>query len=336
MSSNEHLFTHLSLGKVLSRTFSLFVDRIDVFMTLSAVVLVPATIFSVLIAVVVGMEVFVAGKMSPNDPDKQVQDMIDFLLNHIFVVFAVILLHVIISMVTTLVGEGAMVRATADMYAAQTQGWLTCAKLGMHHFCALLGASVLVGATLYGGLLVVVLIIWLGVKTSSGFLGFVGFIAAISYLAVAIFIFSSVMMIFPVVMIENKGPIIAIRRSIEISEGRRCYIFCAILILFVIRSIVAQLLQNIFTSDNPLASFFSAGGIIVAFLPDLLFLPLTSIMKTVLYTSIRVDKEGLTQDILQRQLVAPVAYSPPNTDYRQVSLMEEDGQVTGAPIDDFA
>lgn len=46
-------------------------------------------------------------------------------------------------------------------------------------------------------------------------------------------------------------------------------------------------------------------------------------LKTVLYFSTRVDKEGLNQEILQRELAEPVEYSPPVSDYRKVSLMDE-------------
>jgi hypothetical protein len=46
-------------------------------------------------------------------------------------------------------------------------------------------------------------------------------------------------------------------------------------------------------------------------------------LKTTLYFSTRVDKEGLNQEVLQRELAEPVEYSPPVADYRQVSLMDE-------------
>lgn len=46
-------------------------------------------------------------------------------------------------------------------------------------------------------------------------------------------------------------------------------------------------------------------------------------LKTVLYVSVRVDKEGLNQQVLQRELSEPVEYNPPVSDYRQVSLVDD-------------
>lgn len=42
-----------------------------------------------------------------------------------------------------------------------------------------------------------------------------------------------------------------------------------------------------------------------------------------LYVSVRVDKEGLNQQVLQRELSEPVEYNPPVSDYRQVSLVDD-------------
>mmetsp|Transcript_9291 Transcript_9291/g.20092 ORF Transcript_9291/g.20092 Transcript_9291/m.20092 type:complete len:342 (+) Transcript_9291:226-1251(+) len=324
--NDEELFTHLSLGQVFSRSINVFIDRFDVFMTMSAVVVVPAAIFGTLIGVVMGMEAVMAAKMDPDDPDAQAMDIMQFLLNHAAGVVIVMLLNIIVSTITTLVGEGAMVRSAADTYAAQPQGWFTCAKLAFEKFCSLLTSSLAVSACIWGGLLFCLMILGGALKAEAPFLAFLGFIALVGYGIALVYFLSSVMLIFPVIMVENKGPINAIRRSMEISEGRRCYLFCAIFIVYVAKVIVAQLLHNIFNGDNPLATVLSPAGILVSFIPDLLYLPINSIMKTVLYTSIRVDKEGLTQAVLQRELVEPTVYSPPNTDYRQVSLMEDSAQ----------
>mmetsp|Transcript_36199 Transcript_36199/g.75294 ORF Transcript_36199/g.75294 Transcript_36199/m.75294 type:complete len:339 (-) Transcript_36199:69-1085(-) len=338
MRENEELFAHLSLGQVFSRSINVFVDRFDVFMTLSAVVLVPAAIFGAVVGLTFGMEAIMIAKMHPEETEEeQAMDMIQFLVNHTFAVAAVFLINIIVSTLTTLVGEGAMVRASADTYAAQPQGWWTCAKLGFQHFCALWGAGCIVGGIIYGGMLFVGLLFVQAARSNSGFLAFLAFAGMITYGVALVYYISSVMLIFPVIIIENKGPMNAIRRSFEVSEGRRCYIFCAIFVLWVVKLIVAQLLHNIFNGDNPLAAILSPAGIIVSFIPDLIYLPLNSILKTVLYTSIRVDKEGLTQAVLQRELVEPTIYLPPNTDYRQVSLMDESKDtVANGLVSDFA
>lgn len=55
--------------------------------------------------------------------------------------------------------------------------------------------------------------------------------------------------------------------------------------------------------------------------------------------SVRVDKEGLTQEILLREVDEPVEYSPPVADYRQVALVDDRQQPNIVPNmsdDDFA
>lgn len=50
MTVNENLFTFLSLGACLRRTFSIFLDRLDIFMTISLVIHLPAIVLNVIIA----------------------------------------------------------------------------------------------------------------------------------------------------------------------------------------------------------------------------------------------------------------------------------------------
>lgn len=62
-------------------------------------------------------------------------------------------------------------------------------------------------------------------------------------------------------------------------------------------------------------------------------------LHTVLYMSVRVDKEGLNQQVLQRELSDPVEYHPPVSDYRQVSLVDDRQQPNIVPTmsdDEFA
>ena len=55
--------------------------------------------------------------------------------------------------------------------------------------------------------------------------------------------------------------------------------------------------------------------------------------------SVRTDKEGLNQQVLQRELSEPVEYNPPVSDYRRVALVDERQQpniIASASDDDFA
>lgn len=333
MRDGENLFEHLSLGRVFSRSTNVFIDRFDVFMTLSAVVLVPAAIFGALIGLGLGIEEM----KHPDDEEAQSKEIAEFIQQHSVGLLFAFVVHSLIRLFTTLVGEGGMVRACADIYAGEPQPWLAAAKAGAAKFCTLLLASMIVLGVSCGGAFVVYAIIIMAAAFNSGLLGFLAVISAIVYLVLLCLWISQTRFIFPVIMIENKGAVNSVRRSFEISKGRQCYIFCACFILWVAKVLVAQLLHNIFSGDSLMAAFLSPGGIIISFIPDLIFLPVNSILKTVLYASVRVDKEGLTEAVLKRELVEPVIYSPPNTDYRQVSLMDESNDAHAAGLtSDFA
>lgn len=48
-AASAHYFTFLSMGQVLSRSFEIFVDRLDVYLTISGLVHLPAIILVTLI-----------------------------------------------------------------------------------------------------------------------------------------------------------------------------------------------------------------------------------------------------------------------------------------------
>ncbi|KAL7568244.1 hypothetical protein ACA910_022589 [Epithemia clementina (nom. ined.)] len=57
MRDSEILFEHLSLGRVISRTTTLFLDRAQLYMTLTGLVVIPAALFGALIGAIWGLPV---------------------------------------------------------------------------------------------------------------------------------------------------------------------------------------------------------------------------------------------------------------------------------------
>ena len=333
-NEEDNLFEHLSLGRVFSRTMDLFVDRFDVYMALAAVVSIPSAVMLALVGAFARLEELELSKIKAGeDPDAAAMSLIAFVGHHAHVIAIVYVIQVIFFTLIMLVGEGGVIRATADTYAAQPQGWFVCLKVGVQQFCSLLGTAVLVGIPTYVGLTIAILASKVPV---------LGFLLIMLYAVGLCYLVASTCLAYPVVVVENKGPMQALRRSLELTEGRRFYTFCPICVFYIVRFIVGFLLHNIFnSSDNPLR-YMTPTGIIVSFVPDLLYMPLNTILKMVLYASIRVDKEGLTKTILQRELVEPVSFTDPSAsgtqDYRQVSLMEDnskDSVATGL-VSEFA
>ena len=349
MREGQNLFVHLTLGQVFSRTVNLFADRFPLYMTLSVIVSIPAVLLGTMISAVIGMsivksvidssstssgtdifgpgsgDVFSGGSV---EPTFGLIDVMAGLMHHIGGVFTVVVLQMGVSAAVTLIAEGGMVRAAADTYTAQPQGWVTCLTMAAQQFVSLSGAAAIRLGVITGGFIIISIFVALWVAWRSAFAFFLVFVVMVMVMLALAYFILSICLFMPVIVVENKGPVDSIRRSFELSQGRRCYVFCGIFILWVMEMVVQQFLANLFgVSTMPLSSLLTPIGVFVSFLGNLMYMPLTAIMTLVLYTSIRVDKEGLTQDVMQRELVEPISYAPPTTqyrqDYRQVSLVEE-------------
>ncbi|KAL7555944.1 hypothetical protein ACA910_005484 [Epithemia clementina (nom. ined.)] len=340
-SSAPNLYEHLSLGRIFSRTLNLFVDRLDVYMTLSAMVSVPTAIAMALVSAYLRLEQLEITRLTSDDAamaatrgDVLALNLMAYFQVHHRVMIVAFTMQVILFLLIMVIGEGAVVRAAADTYAGQWQGWWACFKVGLQQFWRLLGVAAIVNLLTYGGLLVM---FGFGVLSSVLF-----FFLSIAYFVGLAALVACLSLSNPAVVVENKGPMTAVRRSMELSEGRRFYVLCPLVLLWIVRTMVGILLHNIFnSSDNPLR-YMTPTGILISLVPDLFYTPLHCIMKMVLYASIRVDKEGLTKTVLQRELVvAPVTFTDPSLtapDYRQVSLMEDDSKdsIATGLVSDFA
>lgn len=341
----EVLFNHLTIGRVFARTCNLFVDRWNVYMILSVLVVLPTAILGSLIGAIFGRSIVekVMKTKSTNcrDGDPALCTGLEHftaLLHHSFSVVLIIVLQWVLATAITLIGAAAMTRACADTYAAQPQSWRACWKIGLDQLRTLVVASMIRVGVAISGWLIFAVFIGMAVATESIFFVLLALIVFGMVSLALLYFLLSIVLVIPVIVVESKGPVEALQRSYEMSKGRQSYVFCALFIMWIVRLIVEQLLHNIFNASGslnqslPLANFLTPGGIFVSHLPDLLYLPLSCILTFVLYASIRVDKEGFTPDVLQRELVQPTAYtapsssalsSPPNLNYRHVPLVEE-------------
>jgi hypothetical protein len=220
MADQGNLFTFLTLGQTLSRTFSLFIDRLDIYMTIAAVVLVPATVSAVL------MLFFLARGAEPG------MEHIEFIQEHLASVMLVMGLQLLLSTVAYLAGEGGIVRATADIYCARQPNWYSSLKLGIKSFCPLLATALMVNgawfATLLATVFMVALLGALADTKIGGLAVLMAFLTALAGMFACIWIVITFIPVYQVIIIEGKGPVNALRRCLELAKGRRCYWFCGV------------------------------------------------------------------------------------------------------------
>lgn len=172
-------------------------------------------------------------------------------------------------------------RATADIYVGRSPEWYPSLRSGLQRFLPLIGASLLVYFALAGVLLVTMLLatmFFAGINTKIGLLfGLIGLLIVVVGAAVCIYILVSVIPLYPIIVIEEKGPLNGIRRCMEVSRGRRGYFFVGVFLLYIGQVILGRMLHGIFNGDDPASIFFAPAGAIVSFLPNLLYVPLVTV-----------------------------------------------------------
>ena len=181
----------------------------------------------------------------------------------------------------TIAGEGGMVRATADIYAGRSPEWYPSLRLGFQKFLPLIGASLIVFLAWFGLSVVTILIaaiFFAGINTKIGLLfGLIGVVIVSIGVVASIYMFVTVIPLYPVIVMEEKGPINALRRCMELSKGRRGYFFVGVFLLYIMQVILGRILHGIFNENDPASFFFTPSGAIVSFIPNVLYVPLVTV-----------------------------------------------------------
>lgn len=318
-SATSHWYSFLSQGQVLSRTLAIGLDRMDVFLTISGIVHLPA------IALVIVLVLSISPTLSDPTADqflltkhharvmivvwtqiflsKYVSLTLSFFLllyraapcwfrsmsvvltseiesdSHVFFSF-----HIGVSMtmdekrMVTIAGEAGMVRATGDIYAGRTPEWYPSLRSGLRNMFDLLGATLLV----YGAIMAVVgtltAMVWLAMNHIFSMVGFLFLTFAVLVTCVGIvtvcYIWITTIPLYPIIVMEEKGPINALRRCVELTKGRASYFSVGVVLLWICQFVLGQFLHYIFNGGDTASFVFKPAGILVGFLPGLIYVPL--------------------------------------------------------------
>merc|ERR1712176_350734 len=117
----------------------------------------------------------------------------------------------------------------------------------------------------------------------------------------------------PIAIIEKRGTIHILKRSYEFATNNFIFIFFTVIVLYVIHFAVDYF---ILTSDLG----GSMIGLMLSKATILVFVPLQSIMQTLVYFNIRIEKEGLNAEILRKEMDDGVDGTAVNLDPGCVSV----------------
>jgi hypothetical protein len=169
-----------------------------------------------------------------------------------------------------------MIRAVAELYLNDDNhvNWLKCLKKSLEQFWSLLGASVMVTSGMILGAIFPFIIITIAFVYPTVLWILLAFVVGITFLTAGVYIFISLIMVSPAIVIEQRTAIQGLRRSWELSSGSRCYIMCTLFCLWFLNNLVSRLLSNMFITGDAMDILFSVAGIVVTILPMFVFFPL--------------------------------------------------------------
>lgn len=127
----------------------------------------------------------------------------------------------------------------------------------------------------------------------------------------------------PSIVIENKSALEGLQRSVFLTMGYRWYILACLVIISTLQYVVTHMLNALFSGAGQVQynMWFSVWGALLNMLPASLFVPAIAILKTIIYLSIRGEKEGLDVEGLSQDIGHSGLLSPSEMfEYQQVSV----------------
>jgi hypothetical protein len=263
--SIDEPFEYLTFAGTFGRTFGLFFDRFDFFMSLSAIVLVPY-------AVLMGTSaIFLASVVIRED------EVPDFHPTHIPLISMILIIQLTGFTLVSIIGRAAIIRGVALIYIGQRPTQMSCLKAAWEKKWTLLGSNLLISGALAAGFLVPWIFACLAVVSPNVGTITLAVITGLAFIVAGLYGYVGVIVTNPAVVVENfSSPLQGIQRSWELATGSRCYLLCTLFSLWFLKSLVARLLHNMFATGDILDVLFSVVGIVISVIPMLVFFPLHS------------------------------------------------------------
>lgn len=256
-------FEYLTFGGTFSRTFSLLIDRFDLFMGITGVVMIPYTVL------VLTLGIFIATVVIREE------DVPDFHPKHVPMVVLIVLVQMIFYEIATVIGQGAISQAVSMIYIGQRPMWYPCILSAWNRKWTLLGSSLLV----FGGISLAFIPTWIciavAVAMPNGLTITLAVLVGVAFVLGGVYVFVGFVMTSPAIMVEShRSSIKGMTRSWELAVGSRCYLLSTLFCLWLMNNLVSRLLSNMFLTGDVMDVMFSIVGIVVSVLPMLLFFPL--------------------------------------------------------------
>ena len=205
--------------------------------------------------------------------------------------------------------NGVACRIAAHGYEHRQAETRRVMRATLGRYGALVGVTVLLVLITIGVFALPGLTLWASIVQDSVLLTAVAAALLVAAGLLAMFILVRLSLVYAVVVVEQVGPVAALRRSFTLVQGRFWRTLFTLALAGLIAGVVAQVVALPFSVPGSLFGdwtgvvFSTAGGVIAAVLTT----PLAANAQTLLYFDGRVRREGYDLDVLSRQVAVGVA-----------------------------
>lgn len=272
---NLYSLEDLSVSQTIQRVFKIVSSQCLTFFQLAISVVLPFivvclggayTFWSIL---AVGLS-----KISKDQNDQNWEDYQAVLLESFVGLSLVVVMSVVLSVVVTIVGKAAMVRATAELYAHHRMPDASVAlQKGLWQFCELFLAGILLA-------IIMLFVMSLPILLTLHDMALLGIFLSIVAPFVAMYLSIRLSLVYPAIVIEESCTATGgLKRSWELTEGAFCDIWCAKSCFGALFGLVVYFAIKIFTISAEHANEKAAIAMVVftLSLPNFFFTPCSTV-----------------------------------------------------------
>jgi len=260
-------FEYLSIGGTFVRAYNVASQRLGLFVSIGAIVLVLLAVFNISSILLLTIW-YLEEERIPNFEPK-----------HIPLVILVFGLQFVIYEMASILGRATIMRAVAKMYLGESASVKECFQDVWMKKTPLLSTFAVIGAGLVLAISVTSSILHLSTRSGSIFVQILLFPFVLAALAGFVYLYTGLCLAYPSIVVENfRGPLQGIKRSWDLSAGSRCYIGTVLFCLWLLNYVISWILQGLFKSkghqDDILDIIFDIPSMLMSLLPVLIYFPM--------------------------------------------------------------
>jgi hypothetical protein len=241
MASTDNLFTFLSVGNAVDRTFSIYMSRWVLFSQLALVIVLPQIVLNIILLKTLLVE---ETAPVPEDFGALTDDTLGTLTDDAAIPFPSTLptlspqlglalaIQVPFSFLFGILIQAAIVQVVAEYYTNKLSTFRGSLVLAVDRFCAIFGYGLLGTAGFF--LFCLVVGVLLGILTAFQAPQFFFILIALAAFVFLIYVMLSLTIVLPILVIEKQTPVGAIKRSFELLPTYRCHVFCSMFLLAIV------------------------------------------------------------------------------------------------------